>query len=75
MERLFEDLISKEQFATEVGVSPKTVSNWVSSGKISGVKIGRKHWLLKSTIEKWLSEREMNRAIPANRRRRGRLSS
>lgn len=75
MSHLIEDLISKEQFAEQIGVSPRTVANWVSSGKIAGVKVGRSYWLLKPTIERWLQERERLRVLPQRRRKRGRISS
>jgi excisionase family DNA binding protein len=66
---IFNDLISKEQFAAAVGLSSKTISNWISQGRIRAVKIGRKNWLLKSTVEEWLREKEKIRILPKRSRR------
>ncbi|SMF34602.1 helix-turn-helix transcriptional regulator [Pseudobacteriovorax antillogorgiicola] len=52
--RLFDNLVSKEEIALELGVTTKTISNWMSAGKIPSIKIGRKNFALRSVLRVWL---------------------
>jgi excisionase family DNA binding protein len=58
---LFENLISKERLAKELGLSPRTIANWVSLGRIPALRVGRKYWLMKSSVDDWLRKRETTR--------------
>ncbi len=60
-EKLFDNLVSKEQIALELGLSVKTVGNWMSSGKLPCLKIGRRNFAMKSMLEVWLEEQRKER--------------
>ena len=53
-EKRFNNLLTKEEIAIELGVSPRTIANWMSSGKIPSVRIGRRNFGLKRDIEIWI---------------------
>ncbi len=60
-EKLFDNLVSKEEIAVELEVSPRTVSNWMSSGKLPCIRIGRKNYALRTTLRAWLEEKMRKR--------------
>lgn len=39
-----DNLLTPEQVAERLAVSPKTVKDWLRSGKLKGVKLGGKIW-------------------------------
>ena len=55
---IFDDLITVEELAVVFGLAPKTIRNWIARGKIPHVKIGRKHFLQKRSVKKWLNQKE-----------------
>ncbi len=55
-DKLFDNLISKEEISRELGISVKTVSNWMSKGKLPSIKIGRKNYAIRSSLEIWFEE-------------------
>ena len=54
--KLFDNLLSKEEIAKEFGVSPKTIANWMSSGKLPCIKIGRRNMALRTMVDIWLAK-------------------
>ncbi|NRA63755.1 MAG: helix-turn-helix domain-containing protein [Pseudobacteriovorax sp.] len=58
--KLFENLVSKEEIASELGISPRTVGNWISSGKLPCIKIGKKNFALRFKLNAWLENKGRN---------------
>ncbi len=54
--KLIDNLITREELAKELGLSPRTITNWMSSGKLPCVRIGRRNMLLRSMIEIWVEK-------------------
>lgn len=55
-EKLFENLISKEEIAVALGKSPRTIANWMSS-KYQGfptTSVGNTNMVLRSDFNDWL---------------------
>ncbi len=61
--QLFDNLVSKEEIAVELNVSAKTISNWMSEGKLPCLKIGRRNYALRSELRLWLEERRKRRKV------------
>lgn len=56
---IFDKLLTVEELADAIGITPKTIRNWVSRREIPHVKIGGKTRFRKGSIEAWLSRKEM----------------
>ena len=54
----FENLISVEELAVIFGLAPQTIRNWVALGKIPHVKIGRKWFFQKGSVQEWINRKE-----------------
>ncbi len=52
------NLISVEELAVIIGLAPQTIRNWVALGKIPHVKIGKKWFFLKGSVQEWLNQKE-----------------
>ena len=57
-ELLFDNLITIKELADYIGVSPKTVQNWVAYRTIPFMRIGRRTLFRKSRMEAWLQTKE-----------------
>ncbi|MDE0119925.1 MAG: helix-turn-helix domain-containing protein [Bdellovibrionales bacterium] len=57
-EKLFVNLISVEELAVIFRLAPQTIRNWVALGKIPYVKIGRRHFFQKRSVQQWLNRKE-----------------
>ncbi|MYE07732.1 MAG: helix-turn-helix domain-containing protein [Oligoflexia bacterium] len=57
-EALFDNLISVEELAVIFRLAPQTIRKWVSYGKIPHVRIGRRYFFQKRSLEKWLNQKE-----------------
>ena len=55
---LFENLITVEELAVIFRLAPQTIRNWVAQGKLPYVKIGKRHWFLKRSVQEWLHRKE-----------------
>ena len=51
-------LITIEELAVIFGLAPQTLRNWIALGKIPHVKIGRKHFFQKRSVQEWLNRKE-----------------
>ena len=58
-DKFFENLISVEELAVIFGLAPQTIRNWVARGKIPYVKIGKRKWFLKGSMQEWLNQKEI----------------
>ena len=56
--RLFDNLISVEELAVIFGLAPQTIRNWIALGKIPHVKIGKKWFFLRGSVQEWLNQKE-----------------
>ena len=52
------NLISVEELAVIFGLAPQTIRNWIALGKIPHVKIGKKWFFLKGSVQEWLNQKE-----------------
>ena len=52
------NLISVEELAVIFGLAPQTIRNWIALGKIPHVKIGRKWFFLRRSVQEWLNQKE-----------------
>lgn len=52
------DLITIEELAVIFGLAPQTLRNWIALGKIPHVKIGRRHFFQKRSVQEWLNRKE-----------------
>ena len=57
--QFFENLISVEELAVLFGLAPQTIRNWIALGKIPHVKIGKKWFFLRGSVQEWLSQKEV----------------
>ena len=55
---LFENLITVEELAVIFGLAPQTIRNWIALGKIPHVKIGKKWFFLRGSVQEWLNQKE-----------------
>ena len=60
-DRLFDNLITVEELAVIFKLAPQTIRNWVAQGKLPYVKIGKRHWFLKGSVQEWLHRKEKPR--------------
>lgn len=44
-----EKLLSPEQVAEQLGVTPNTVRTWLRDGSLKGIKLGKKIWRIKES--------------------------
>lgn len=44
-----EKLLSPEQAAEQLGVTPNTVRTWLRDGSLKGIKLGKKIWRIKES--------------------------
>ena len=51
-------LITVEELAVIFGLAPQTIRNWVALGKIPHVKIGRRRFFQKRSLQEWLNRKE-----------------
>ena len=57
-ELLFENLITVEELAVIFGLAPQTIRNWIALGKIPHVKVGKKWFFLRGSVQEWLNQKE-----------------
>ena len=53
-----DNLLTKEDVAARLHISSLTVGNWLRSGKLKGVKVGRLWRVRESDLENFLREGE-----------------
>jgi excisionase family DNA binding protein len=53
-----EALLTPQQAAGVLGISPRTLGGWVRAGKISVVKVGRLHKFRPAALRQWIEARE-----------------
>ena len=58
-EQFFENLVSVETVAEMLGLSPKTIHNWVYLRKIPYVKCGQKVLFRPKSLKAWLNRKEI----------------
>ncbi len=63
-DKLFDNLVTREEIAKELGLTARTVGNWMSSGKIPCIRIGRKNYALRSSLEIWLEDFRLKQRKP-----------
>ena len=51
-------LVTVEELAVIFGLAPQTIRNWVALGKIPYVKIGRRRFFQKRSLQEWLNRKE-----------------
>ena len=51
-------LVTVEELAVIFRLSPQTIRNWVALGKIPHVKIGRRRFFQKRSLQRWLNRKE-----------------
>jgi len=56
--RIFDDLLTVEELAVIFGLAPQTIRNWVALRKIPYVKIGRRRFFQKRSMQEWLNQKE-----------------
>ena len=57
-EKFFENLITIEELAVIFRLAPQTIRNWIALGKIPYVRIGRRSFFQKRSLQKWLNRKE-----------------
>ena len=57
-EKLFVNLISVEELAVIFRLAPQTIRNWIALGKIPYVKIGRRRFFQRRSVQEWLNRKE-----------------
>ena len=57
-ELLFENLISVEELAAIFRLAPQTIRNWAAQGKLPYVKIGKRNWFFRRSLQEWLNRKE-----------------
>ncbi|MCZ0931646.1 MAG: helix-turn-helix domain-containing protein [Oligoflexia bacterium] len=55
---LFDNLITIEELADYIGVSQKTIRNWVAMRSIPFLRIGRKTFFCFEKLDKWFQTKE-----------------
>ena len=51
-------VITVEELAVIFRLAPQTIRKWVSHGKIPHVRIGRRYFFQRRSLEKWLNQKE-----------------
>ena len=51
-------VITVEELAVIFGLAPQTIRNWIALGKIPHVKIGRRWFFQKRSVQEWLNQKE-----------------
>lgn len=51
-------VITVEELAVIFRLAPKTIRRWIAYGKIPHVRIGRRYFFQKRSLEKWLNQKE-----------------
>ena len=51
-------LITVEELAVIFRLAPQTIRNWVAQGKLPYVKIGKRDWFLRGSVQEWLNRKE-----------------
>ncbi len=59
----FDNLITIEELSENLGLSKKTLQNWVSLRKIPYVKIGRKVYFRSSRLQQWIERKEFKSCL------------
>ena len=59
----FDNLITIEELSGNLGLSKKTLQNWVSLRKIPYVKIGRKVYFRSSRLQQWIERKEFKSCL------------
>ena len=59
----FDNLITIEKLSENLGLSKKTLHNWVSLRKIPYVKIGRKVYFRSSSLRQWIERKEFKSCL------------
>ncbi len=54
--KVVSSLLSVEELADYLGLKRQTIYNWLSKGKITGIKIGKVWRFEKKEIDNWLKE-------------------
>jgi excisionase family DNA binding protein len=49
--------LSFRELADRVGVSPRSIQNWVARGDLSAIKVGSRTLITTAEAERWLSTR------------------
>ena len=57
-DEFFDNLINVEELAVIFGLASQTIRNWVALGKIPHVKIGRRWFFQKRSLQEWLNQKE-----------------
>lgn len=60
---LFEKLISVEELADVLGLSPQTIRNWVAMRRIPFLRVGGKTRFRRASIEAWLEQKEFKSCL------------
>lgn len=55
-----EELLTLEEVAEQLKVSPNTVRDWLRTGKIAGIKMGRLWRIKQSAIDDFLRKSEQD---------------
>ena len=58
LDALFDNLITIEELADYIGVSQKTIRNWVAMRSIPFLRIGRKTFFYFEKLDKWFQTKE-----------------
>ncbi|MDE0518673.1 MAG: helix-turn-helix domain-containing protein [Bdellovibrionales bacterium] len=56
--KLFDNLITVEELAVIFRLAPQTIRNWVAQRKLPYVKIGKRNWFLRGSMQEWLNRKE-----------------
>ena len=68
---LFDNLIAVEELASKLGVKRKSVVNQLSLGKLPGLKIGKKWFLSRESLDRHFSENTFYRKQKKRRKQNG----
>ena len=58
LDAFFDNLITIEELADYIGVSQKTIRNWVALRSIPFLRIGRKTFFIQNKICRWFQTKE-----------------
>lgn len=58
-ENLDVGLLSIESVALSLGKAPQTIRNWIAMRQFPSVRIGRKNWVSRDSLLRWLQSKEM----------------
>lgn len=56
-----EEMLTVEEIAKELRVSPKTVRSWITSGELVALDIGREYRISRSNLEDFKQRRQTDR--------------